>query len=132
MELIGSSGESAAPVISDPIFENDWIRVGLAGTDQHPPILEGRDCSYSWRLIVENISNTDLQLYRYEEDGEDTPDLYFSDGKIGAGGWRYVTVTVYVPEGTPRPAIPLRLIAHTLGGGKLLFLADAPMILPSE
>lgn len=132
VELIGSSGESAAPVISDPIFENDWIRVGLAGTDQHPPILEGRDCSYSWRLIVENISNTDLQLYRYEEDGEDTPDLYFSDGKIGAGGWRYVTVTVYVPEGTPRPAIPLRLIAHTLGGGKLLFLADAPMILPAE
>lgn len=132
VELIGGEGEGMAPEISDPIFENEWIRVGLAGMDEHAPFSEGGDYSYSWRLVVENISDTDLQLYRYREEDDSSPEFYFSDGKIGAGGWRNITVTVYVPDGSPRPALPLRFIAHTLGGGKLLFLENEPIILPTE
>ncbi len=132
VELIGSSGEGEAPEILEPIFENDWIRVGLVEMDEHAPFREDGEYSYSWRLVVENISDTDLELNRYREENESLPEFFFSEGKIRAGGWRYMTLTTYVPNGTPRPALYVRFVAHTLGGGKLLFLENTPIRLPTE
>ena len=139
VDLEGEGGEASRPAITRLLFENEWVRVGLADyTETELSFYNER--SYTWKLLVENRSNTDLELSldREEDEGfsrsmsDDAPFSYLSDGEIRAGGWRYLKLNLTVPDGVPRPDLSIRLTGQSVGGGRLLFANPDPIPMPFE
>ncbi len=128
---LSQSGEGGSePEYREILFENDWIRVAYVDQSETPPYSETGNMHYSWRLVVWNLSESDLQLRYYLD--EDDCFCYLSNPEIQAGNWRYVTVNASLPYGSERPKLAVPLQGFTVGGGKLLFPETEPIPLPNE
>ena len=129
VELSVKSQASEAPEIDRLLFENEYVQVGFTGTGEREG-LDG-DMYYDWYLLVKNISDTNVELRRASSE-DDSLFWWVSQGEIGAGNWRYVTVNYRGTNGEPRPVIEASFRGVTPGGGGILFEETEPVILPDE
>ena len=139
VKLAGDQSDGARPENRDVFFENEWVRVGFV--DYREQTYSDGTQHFIWRLFVENLSETDLELscYQGEEDeslsfeGDDAPRWYISmlDWEVRAGGWRYMDLELSVPEGMERPYPAVRFMGQSFGGGRLLFLEEEPVPVPT-
>ena len=139
VKLAGDQSDGARPENTDVFFENEWVRVGFV--DYREQTYSDGTQHFIWRLFVENLSETDLELscYQGEEDeslsfeGDDAPRWYISmlDWEVRAGGWRYMDLELSVPEGMERPYPAVRFMGQSFGGGRLLFLEEEPVPVPA-
>ena len=125
----------SAPAEEEPeggllLFENEWIQMYYVDCGKPNEWIDRT--TYTWRLLVRNISDRNIELETPDErlQGEVTCSFVYS--QIGAGCWKYVTVIGEAPSALEHPAFSLWVRGCSAGGGRLLFPEAGPFELPLD